>query len=51
MGVGRHVRGRPGGAEGVQATVRVGAHLNEGAAAVGLGMVDFGVWIVESLPG
>ena len=35
--------GRPGGAEGVQAAVRAGAHLNEGTDAVGLGMVDFGV--------
>ena len=42
MGAGRHVRGRPGGAEGVQATVQPGAHLNEGAAAVGLG--DGGLW-------
>ena len=32
--------GGRGEAEGVQATVRAGAHLNEGAAAVGLGMVD-----------
>ena len=40
---GRRSEGSRGEAEGVQATVQAGAHLNEGAAAVGLGMVDFEV--------
>ena len=36
----RMSEGGRGKAEGVQATVQAGAHLNKGAAAVGLGMVD-----------
>ena len=36
---GRSEGGR-GEAKEVQATVQAGAHLNEGATAVGLGMVD-----------